>query len=261
MIGRRSLFALLLVAFGAAFTLPAAADDDVIVFAAASMKNALDDVIAAYHDASGKTVKASYQGSSTLAKQIEQAAPADIFISADLAWMDYLAERDLIVPDTRKTLLGNELVLVAPKTSDVAVTLGDGVDLVTPLGSDGRIAMANVDSVPAGKYGKAALTKLGVWDAVAPRVVQADNVRAALAFVARGEAPLGIVYATDAAAEPAVKVVATFPEDTHPPIVYPVALIKGSTNPNARAFLAYMESGAATPFFRKQGFTVVASGS
>ena len=228
---------------------------DVVVFAAASLKNALDDVAAAYKAETGKIVSINYAASSVLAKQIEQAAPADIFFSADLDWMDYLQARNLIRNDTRRTLLGNKLVLVAPKTSSASVDLAPGAKLSDLLGADGKLAMANVDSVPAGKYGKAALTKLGLWDAVAGRIVQADNVRAALAFVARGEAPAGIVYQTDANAEPAVKVIGSFPEDSHPPIVYPVALTSASTNPDARAFLEFLQSDKAKAAYQRQGFT------
>ena len=228
---------------------------DVVVFAAASLKNALDDVAAAYKAETGKIVSINYAASSVLAKQIEQAAPADIFFSADLDWMDYLQARNLIRNDTRRTLLGNKLVLVAPKTSSASVDLAPGAKLSDLLGADGKLAMANVDSVPAGKYGKAALTKLGLWDAVAGRIVQADNVRAALAFVARGEAPAGIVYQTDANAEPAVKVIGSFPEDSHPPVVYPVALTRASTNPDARAFLEYLQSDKAKAAYQRQGFT------
>jgi molybdate transport system substrate-binding protein len=241
--------------------LPALAGEPVVVFAAASLKNALNDVVTSYQATTGKAVTVSYGGSSALAKQIEAAAPADIFISADLAWMKDVHDKNLTVADTEKPLLGNEIVLVAPQDSTAAVTIAAGFDLAGALGVDGHLAMANVDSVPAGKYGKAALTKLGVWDAVSAKVVQADDVRAALAFVARGEAPLGIVYATDAAAEPKVKVVATFPADSHPPIVYPVALLASSTNPDARDFLKYLESDAAKPAFTKQGFTILNPGS
>jgi len=251
---RRSLF--LAVVLAAMTPAAPAFAGDVVVFAAASLKNALDDVVASYRIATGKTVTVSYAASSALARQIEQAAPADIFFSADLAWMDYLAGRDLIVAGTQRALLGNEIVLVVPKDSDAAVAIG--FDLAALLGADGRLAMANIDSVPAGKYGKAALEKLGVWQAVAGRVVQADNVRAALAFVASGEAPAGIVYATDAVAEPRVKVIGTFPADSHPPIVYPVALVASSTNADARAFLGYLESDAAKPAFIKQGFRIIA---
>jgi molybdate transport system substrate-binding protein len=259
---RRSAFALTfaLAALPVLAVAPALAED-VTVFAAASLKNALDDVVAAYKAETGKSVLISYAASNALAKQIEEAAPADIFFSADLAWMDYLEERNLIQKDTRQTLLGNEIVLVAPADSSATVTLGPGADLAAALGADGRLAMANVDSVPAGKYGKAALERLGIWESVADRVVQADNVRGALAFVAVGEAALGIVYQTDANSEPKVKVVSTFPPDSHPPILYPVAMIASSKNPEARAFFDYMRSDKAKPAYQKQGFTIVAPAS
>lgn len=241
-----------------AFAASPARADDVVVFAAASLKNALDAVAGQYSADTGKTVSISYAGSNTLAKQIMEGAPADIFFSADLAWMDEVDNRSLLRPGTRTTLLGNTLVLIAPETSGLALTLARGFDLKGALGSDGRLAMANVDSVPAGKYGKAALMALGAWDSVASKVAQADNVRGALAFVARGEAPLGIVYQTDANAEPAVKVVGAFPEASHPPIVYPVAILASSTNPDTQGFFDYLKSGAAKEVFVGQGFTVVA---
>ncbi len=237
-------------------TLPAFAAEPV-VFAAASLKNALDDAAAAFKEKSGVTVSINYAASSALAKQIEEKAPADIFFSADLTWMDYLDERDLIKKDTRVTLLGNSIVLVAPKDSSATLTIEKDMKLADLLGADGKLAMANVDSVPAGKYGKASLESLGVWDSVADKVVQADNVRAALAFVATGEAPLGIVYATDAVAEPNVKALGTFPEDSHPAILYPVALTASSTNPDAAAFLDFLKSDGAKPAFEKQGFVLV----
>ena len=207
---RRLFLAVLLAASALATALPAFAAEP-IVFAAASLKNALDDVAAAYTARTGKRVAISYAGTSTLVRQIEQGAPADIFLSADMAWMDYAVEHKLVQPETRRTLLGNAIVLVVPKDSTASIAIAPGMDLAGLLGPDGRLAMANVESVPAGRYGKEALQSLGVWDSVAPRVVQSENVRLALAFVARGEAPAGIVYATDAAAEPAVKVIGTFP--------------------------------------------------
>jgi molybdate transport system substrate-binding protein len=249
-----SLAAALLFAFGAG-PKPAHAGD-VLFFAAASLKNALDAIDAQYQTDTGKHVTVSLAASSTLAKQIESGAPADIFISADLDWMDYLAQKNLIKADTRKNLLGNELVLIAPKDSAAAVAIAPGFDLAQLL-NGGKLAMADTSAVPAGKYGKAALEKLGVWDQVSGQIAQAENVRAALALVARGEAPLGIVYQTDAAAEPAVKIVATFPADTHPPIIYPIALVAGSTNPDAAAYLAYLEGAKAKPFFEKQGFIIL----
>ncbi len=231
----------------------------VVVFAAASLKNALDAINAQWQKETGKKATISYAASSALAKQIEQGAPAQVFISADLDWMDYVAKKNLIKPETRSNLLGNRIALIAPKDKAPAVDIKPGFDLAKVLG-DGRLAMANVDSVPAGKYGKAALEKLGVWASVAGRTAQAENVRAALLFVSRGEAPAGIVYQTDAVSDPGVKVIGTFPEDTHPPIIYPVALTAGATHPDATAFLAYIRSGRARPLFEAQGFTVLGSG-
>jgi molybdate transport system substrate-binding protein len=233
------------------------------VFAAASLKNAMDDVSAAWTKGGKAPIKVSLAASNTLAKQIEQGAPADLFFSADLDWMDYAESKGLIRPGTRVNLLANAIVIVAPKESTATVTMGPRLDLATALGS-GRLAMGNVDAVPAGKYGKAALEKLGAWDGVKDKVAQADSVRAALLLVSRGEAPLGIVYATDAAADPNVKVLATFPADSHPPIVYPVAVTKDSANPDAAALLAFLRGPDAQAAFAKQGFTILnrpASGS
>jgi molybdate transport system substrate-binding protein len=255
-LSRRFALGLLVLGFLAASFAPAAQAADVTVFAAASLKNALDDAAKLYEQKTGQKVVTSYAASSALAKQIEAGAPADIFFSADLDWMDYLQERKLIDVASRHTLLGNTLVLVAPKDSTVNLTIEKDFPLLQALGSDGRLAMASVDSVPAGKYGKAALTSLGVWDAVSPRVAQAENVRAALALVARGEAPLGIVYATDAKSEPGVRVVGTFPEDSHPKILYPVALL-ANAKPEARKFLEFLLSPEAAPAFEAQGFTVL----
>jgi molybdate transport system substrate-binding protein len=228
----------------------------VLVFAAASLKNALDEIAGQWTKEAGKQVKISYAASSALAKQIEAAAPADIFISADLDWMDYLDQRKLVRPDSRANLLGNRIVLVAGKDSKAAADIGPGFPLRALLG-DGRLAMANVEAVPAGKYGKAALEKLGVWASVQDRVAQAENVRAALLLVSRGEAPLGIVYQTDAAADANVRIIGAFPGNTHPPIIYPIALTASSANPDAAAFVAHLRSPAARASFEKQGFTVV----
>ena len=253
---------LLPVAFGAlvagALALPAApaAAKDLLVFAAASLKNALDDIDASYKKETGKAVTVSFAASSALAKQVEQGAPADVFISADLDWMDYLAKKNLIKAGTSSNLLGNSIVLVAPADSKATTKIAPGFALASLLG-DGHLAMANTQSVPAGKYGKAALEKLGVWDSVKDRVAQADNVRAALLLVSRGEAPLGIVYKTDVAADPKVKIIDSFPDDSHPPIIYPVAVIAASTNPDAAAYLAYLKSPTAAAAFEKQGFTVL----
>jgi molybdate transport system substrate-binding protein len=232
---------------------------DVVVFAAASLKNALDAVNAQWTKETGKKVTISYAASSALAKQIEQGAPAQMFISADLDWMDYLAKKNLIRPDTRSNLLGNRIVLVAPKDKAQPIEIKAGFDLAKVLG-EGRLAMANVDSVPAGKYGKAALEKLRAWASVSSKVAQAENVRAALLLVSRGEAPAGIVYQTDAAADPNVKIIGTFPENTHPPIIYPIALTASANHPDAAAFLAYVKSGKAKPLFEAQGFTVLPPG-
>ena len=239
-------------------TVPAArADDKVVVFAAASLKNALDSVNAAWKTETGKEATISYEASSTLAKQIDGGAPADIFVSADLAWMKYLSDKKVIKPDTEVKLLGNTLVLVAPADSKAEIKIAPNFDLVGLIG-DGKLAMGDVKAVPAGKYGKAALEALGVWGQVEPKVAQAENVRAALKLVATGEAALGIVYATDAVAEPAVKVLGTFPEDTHPPIVYPIGLTAASTNADAVALLKYLQSAKAKELFEAQGFAFLA---
>ena len=236
---------------------PQALAEDVLVFAAASLKNALDDTVAAYETSGGGAIKMSYAASSALAKQIENGAPADIFISADLDWMNDVAQNNAIKPETRANLFGNVLVLVEPADSTKAIEIKPGFPLAAMLG-DGKLAMANPDSVPAGKYGKAALQKLGVWDAVEGKVASAEDVRAALLFVSRKEAPFGIVYQTDAAADKGVNVAGVFPPDTYPPIIYPAALTGSSENPEAAKFLAYLHSDAARPFFEKQGFSVLA---
>jgi molybdate transport system substrate-binding protein len=225
-----------------------------LVFAAASLKNALDEAAASWAGSVG--VRTSYAASSALARQLEQGAPADLFISADTDWMDWVAARHLIRADTRLDLLGNRLVLIAPAASGKPLALRNGMDLAGALGG-GRLAIADPDVVPAGKYGKAALEALGVWDQVRQHLARAENVRAALAFVARGEAPLGIVYASDAVAEPGVKVAAAFASDQHPPIVYPVAVTAISKNPEAGRFLAFLASDVARPIFEKYGFTVL----
>jgi molybdate transport system substrate-binding protein len=248
-------------AFQLGATLPTSAaraqGQDLVVFAAASLKNALDEAAVGYARESGKPApRIAYAASNTLAKQIEAGAPAGVFVSADLDWMDYLAQKNLIRPETRVNLLANRLVLVAPKDAGLTVTLAPGLDLGGAL-KKGKLAMANVDAVPAGKYGKAALEKLGAWEGVKGSVAQADNVRAALLLVSRGEAPLGIVYQTDATSDPDVRIVGTFPEDSHPPVVYPAAVLKEATHPEASAFLNYLRSPATRSAFEKQGFTVL----
>jgi molybdate transport system substrate-binding protein len=226
------------------------------VFAAASMKTALDEIDALFTAKTGKTVTVSYAASSALAKQIEQGAPADVFISADIPWMDYVAQKGLIKPESRADLLGNELVLVAPVGAPEKIDIGPGVPLAAKTG-DGKIATGDIASVPVGKYAKASLEKLGVWADVQPKIAGAENVRAALGLVARGEAKYGIVYATDAKAEPKVVVVGTFPTASHPPIVYPVALTKDSTSPDAKAYLDFIEGPEAAKIFAAQGFTIL----
>jgi molybdate transport system substrate-binding protein len=226
-----------------------------IVFAAASMKTALDAAAAAWKADTGKTVSIAYASSATLAKQIEQGAPADIFISADLKWMDYLERAKLIRAGTRRNLLGNKLVLIEPSDADVKLEIAKGFDLAGAAG-DGKIAVCMIDSCPAGIYAKEALKSLGVFASVEPKLAQADNVRSALTLVSRGEAKFGIVYATDAKADPKVKVVGTFPASSSK-IVYPVALIAASANPDAAFFLTYLASQAATKIFTGQGFEIL----
>jgi len=231
-----------------------AQDQTIVMFAAASMKNALDDVNAAYTKKSGVKVISSYAASSALAKQIEGGAPADLFVSADLEWMDYLDQKKLIKENTRVSLLGNRLVLIAPKDSKIgSVTMSQGFDLAK-LAGDGKIVTGDVRAVPVGKYAKAALKKLGAWQAAEKKFAMAENVRAALALVVRGEAVLGIVYETDAKVEPGVKIIGTFPADSHPAIIYPVALT-ANAKPEAAAYLSFMRSGNAKAIFEKYGFT------
>jgi molybdate transport system substrate-binding protein len=233
---------------------PVAAQETITVFAAASMKNALDDVNAAFSAKSSLKVVVSYAASSALMKQIEQGAPADVFISADLEWMDYGAQKKLVKDDTRVNLLGNKLVLIAPKESKAeTVTIAQGFDLAR-LAGDGRIATGDVRAVPVGKYAKAALEKLGAWSAAEPKMAMAENVRAALTLVARGEAPLGIVYETDAKVEPNVKIVGVFPSDSHPPVTYPVAATS-IANMAAAKYLAFLRTSEAKAIFEKYGFS------
>lgn len=239
-----------------ALAMPASAQEKVTVFAAASLKNALDAANTAWTEETKTETTVSYAASSALAKQIEAGAPADVFISADLAWMDYLGEKNLIKPETRSNLLGNRIVLIAPKDAAKAVDIKKGFDLAGLIG-DGKLAMGAVDSVPAGKYGKAALESLGVWASVEGKVAGAESVRAALALVSRGEAPYGIVYQTDAAADTGVAIVGTFPEDSHPPIIYPIAVLKDSLTSQAASYLEFLKSEKAAPLFEKQGFTVL----
>ncbi len=225
------------------------------VFAAASLQNAFEEVARLYHERTGRGVRFSFAASSMLARQIEQGAPAAIFASADEAWMDYLQQRKLIVADTRKPLLGNRLVLVVPATNPVQVDLRPGFDFARVLGADGRWATGDPTSVPAGRYAQQALTRLGAWQFAERRLVRAENVRVALAFVERGEAAAGIVYATDAALSKKVRVAGVFPEDSHPPIVYPVAVVAANDSAAARDFLRFLESPAALDACRRFGFS------
>ncbi len=225
----------------------------ITVFAAASLKESLDEAAAAWTRRSGQKVSISYAGSAALAKQIEQGAPADIFISADGEWMDYLQQRKLIDVDTRTNLVGNRLVVIAPVDSALR-TLSLKPAAVRQALGNGRLAMAETASVPAGRYGRQALTTLGLWDAVSGQLAQADNVRAAMAFVSRGEAPLGIVYATDAQAEPRVRVVAAIPGRTHDVIVYPMARVAKTPPAATKGFLTFLRGDGAKAIFKRAGF-------
>lgn len=255
----RPLFRFATIAFClalASLAPPARADEPIVVFAAASLKTALDGAAAAYHAGGGADVKISYGGSLALARQIVAGAPADIFASADEESMDEAVKGHAIKTDSRSDLLGNQLVVIAPKQSAIA-TLTLTPDAVTTAIGAGHLATGEVSTVPVGRYAKEALEKLGLWGVVEPHLAMTDNVRAALAFVARGEAPLGIVYATDAAADSTVKIVATFPEASHAPIRYPFALTASSHNEAAANFLDWLKSPAGRMFFERQGFKVL----
>lgn len=225
------------------------------VFAAASLKESLDEAAAAYQAQTGVPVRVSYAASSALARQIEQGAPADVFFPADLEWMDHLQQRQKLEVATRRNLLGNRLVLVAPKSSRAQVDLKRPASLLAALGG-GRLAISQTQTVPAGKYARASLESLALWDGVKARLAESESVRAALMLVARGETPLGIVYASDAKAEPDVRVLATFPEDSHPPIVYPVAALRGARSAQATRFVRWLSSPAADAIFQRRGFSV-----
>ncbi len=229
------------------------AQDTITVFAAASLKNAVDDANTAFTKKTGIKTVTSYAATSALMKQIEQGAPADIFLSADLKWMDYGVEKKLVKDGTRVNLLGNKLVLIAPKSSrtdDVTITKGFDID---KLAGDGRIAVADVTAVPAGRYAKAALQALGIWRAAGKKLAMTENVRAALALVARAEAPIGIVYETDAKIDPGVKIIGHFPDGSHPPVTYPVAATAGA-KPAAAEYLAFLRTQAAKAIFEQYGF-------
>ncbi len=251
------LTALLVLTFFATLMPRAWAGDtpEITVFAAASTTNAINDIITLFTAENKGQVTTSFASSSTLAKQINQGAPADVYLSANPKWMDFLEKNQMIESGTRSDLLGNRLVLIAPLDSDMGVTIAPGFDLSGLLGQE-KLAMGDPDHVPAGIYGKQALTSLGVWESVASKVARSKDVRAALMLVERGEAPLGIVYATDAAISRKVKVVALFPENTHPAITYPVALVAGKTTPGALAFLEFLKTGGAGAIFEKYGFSL-----
>ena len=242
-------------AAGASAAAAAQDTETVLVFAAASLTDVLDELGHAFTGQTRVPVKSSLAASSVLAKQIEAGAPADVFFSADLDWMDYLDQRKLLRPGSRRVVVLNRLVLIAPVDSKVSVKIAPGFDLLQALG-DGKLATGDPESVPVGKYAHTALEKLGVWDRVSPRIVRAENVRSALAFVARGEAPLGIVYRTDALAEKRVRIVDVFPQDSHPPVTYPIALT-ARAGPQAQRFVEFVTSDAAKLIFRKYGFEPV----
>jgi molybdate transport system substrate-binding protein len=253
-IGRAGLVLLVAVVSSLSIAGQSRPSDDVLVFAAASLQTALDSLVAPLERITGGRVRVSYAASSALARQIENGAPAALFISADVNWMDYLATKRLIRPDSRVDLLGNRLVLIAPRAEPVTLKIAPGFGLAAALGRD-RLALANPAAVPAGTYARAALTSLGVWDAVAGKIAAAENVRAALLLVSRREAPLGVVYHTDAFVDAGVRIVDTFPASSHPPIVYPAALTSVSS-PAAGKVLDYLKSNEARAVFVAQGFTV-----
>jgi len=248
-----ALMAVILVGLGVLPARAQATARPLLIFGAASLTQTLDEIASMYAKREGVAVKASYAASSMLAKQLEAGAPADLFISADQEWMDYAARKDLIQTATRKDLLGNNLVLIAGKTNGVVIDLSPGLDLKIALAGQ-KLAIADPDSVPAGRYGKAALIALGSWDHLAGAIAPAENVRNALAYVARGDAPLGIVYGSDAISEPRVRVVATFPANTHPPIIYPAALTINA-QASAQKFLDYLSAPETQAIFAKAGFT------
>lgn len=246
---------LVLIAIVASIQCHAAAARDVMVFAAATLQDALDEATARFQTESHIGIPVSYGPSATLVKQIENGAPADIFISADAHWMDQAEHEGLLDPASRFDLLSSRLVLIAARDSSASVDIKPGFDLGALLGS-GRLAMCDPMMMPAGRYGRAALQSLGVWDSVKDRVAQAATVRAAMIYVSRGEAPLGIVFDTDAVADKSVKIIGSFPRESHPPIVYPVALTAtGGANPDAARFLDFLKSPGAKSIFESHGYT------
>ncbi len=244
----------LLLCLGLILLAPVARAQEVTVFAAASLTDAMRDISGLWEKAGHTPLRMSFASSSTLARQIEQGAPANLFASADERWMDYLAERQLIVPETRANLLANDLVLIVPASRPTTVKIDKGFDLAAMLGSGGRLAVGDPAHVPAGIYAKQALTKLGLWDSVQSRLAPAEDVRSAMLLVGRGEAPAGIVYATDAAASSQVKIAGLFPADSHDPVVYPFAVVKAGDTPDARALLAFLKGPEAGKVFAARGF-------
>ena len=247
-----------LVALLLAISVTAAHAADLVVFAAASLTDALKDIAPLWEKTGGAPLKFSFAASSTLARQMEQGAPANLFISADLQWMDWADQRHLVVTATKRNLLGNTMVMVMPKDSVKPVTISPAMDITALLGADGRIATGDPASVPVGIYAKQAFTKLGLWDKVQPRIAGAESVRAALLLVERHEAPVGIVYATDAAVDPGVAVAGTFPADSHPPIIYPFAVTASGDTPEARRLLDFLAGPEASAAFAKRGFKILA---
>lgn len=247
---RRLVLALLLLVPLAAQAQP------LTVFAAASLTDAMKDISALWQQDGHPALRQSFASSSTLARQIEQGAPANLFASADEKWMDYLAEHKLIAADTRTSLLGNDLVLIVPATAPVKVAIGPGFDIASLLGPKGRLATGDPAHVPVGIYAEQALRRLGVWDVVAPRLARTDDVRSALLLVERGEAPVGIVYGTDAAASKGVAVAGIFPSDSHDPVSYPFAVTKVGDTPDARALLGFITGAKAREVFASHGFKV-----
>ena len=248
----------ILLAVCLVFSLSAARAADLVVFAAASMTDALKDIAPLWEAAGGAPLKFSFAASSTLARQLEQGAPANLFISADLQWMDWADQRHLIATATRRNLLGNTMVMVMPKDSVKPVSITPELDINALLGPDGRIATGDPASVPVGIYARQAFTKLGLWEKVQPRIAGAESVRAALLLVERHEAPVGVVYATDAAIAPGVAVAGSFPADSHPPIIYPFAVTTAGDTPEARKLLDFLSGPQARAVFAKRGFATLA---
>jgi molybdate transport system substrate-binding protein len=256
----RSIWFVLLFALAAGFApaaQPESAKPQLLVFAAASLTDVLGELSPVHEKSAGVTIRHAFAASSVLARQIENGGRADVFVSADREWMDYLQSRALVEGSTRRDVVGNRLVLIAPADSRTTLAIAPRFPLLAALGEDGRLATADPASVPAGRYARAALESLGVWEGVAPRLARADNVRGAMMFVARGEAPLGIVYATDAQADAKVRIVGTFPDNSHPAIAYPAAAVRGSSS-EAVAYLDFLAGRDAAPIWKKYGFLELA---